>query len=201
MNLPDFISLIRGYTGRQDTDVLTDGMIESFVRQAEERISSELRIKDMVQIDTALISAVRVQLPPDWRAADYVRIVGYGSLDYMSRADFYDASDNGLAGYYTTSGTFMMFGGSPNTVEGKTVELHYFGDVPPLTATEASSWVAEKHQTLLIPATIATANELLEETDIDWNGKYNARLDALNDEYARARTAGSRLARRGRSFG
>jgi hypothetical protein len=176
-------------------------MIESFVRQAEEQISTDLRVSKMIQIDIALITTVRVALPDDWREADFVRIVDYGPLEYMSRPDFYAEGDEGLLGYYTTSGLYMMFGGSPNTLVGKTVELHYFGDVPQLTEVEGSSWLADDFQSLLIPATMVAADEQLEENTTDWGGKYSARLDKLNDEYRRSRSSGSKLHRRGRSFG
>jgi hypothetical protein len=73
--------------------------------------------------------------------------------------------------------------------------------VPQLTEVEGSSWLADDFQSLLIPATMVAADEQLEENTTDWGGKYSARLDKLNDEYRRSRSSGSKLHRRGRSFG
>lgn len=205
MTLSEFIALVRDYTGFQDTTVQTNAKITSWVRMAEERTSSELRVADMVQIDTALITTQRVLVPSDWRAADFVRIVDGDTLEFQPRKEFYRL--NNATGYFTTSGRYLMVGGPPDTVDGKTVELHYFGDVPQLTNDvdindePIESWLAERYHTILLNGTMTFAAPAMVDNSVDWDAKFTDRVAKVNDEYLRSIGSGSGLARRSRSFG
>jgi len=53
LNLNDFLSTLRTYTKFTDPDVQSDATLIGYVRMAEERLSADLRIGDMIRIDTA----------------------------------------------------------------------------------------------------------------------------------------------------
>lgn len=198
MNITDFIATIRGYTGFNDPSVITDTLITSWVRMGEELCSASLRIADMVQIDTALITEARVLAPTDWLSTDFVRIPDEVVFNYESRTNFYTIADN--TGFYTESGRYIIFGGTPDTVNGKTVELHYFGEVPVLN-DDGSSWLAEKHLSVFIDATMNFAQDRLVDNTIDWGGRFGSKVEKLNDNYLAAKGRGGMIARRARSFG
>jgi hypothetical protein len=209
MNLADFIVSIRGWTGFSDPDVNTDAQITGWLRMAEERISEELRCSDMVQIDTGLITANRVKLPPDWRASTFIRVlapsVGNGILSYKPINDYYQSSEP--VGFYTVSGLNMMVGGTPDLVNGKTVEIHYFGDVPPLGVfdgdTDPGTWLSNRYPRLLTAATMSVASMgLVEDTRaVTWETEATNRIGTMNAEYLASKAAGSKLSRRVGGFG
>lgn len=209
MNLATFIVSIRGWTGFSDSDVNTDALITGWLRMAEERISEELRCSDMVQIDTGLVTVNRIKLPPDWRANTFVRVLspatGPSVLAYKPIADYYNESEP--LGFYTTSGLNLMVGGAPDAIHGKTVEIHYFGDVPPLGVfegiTDPGTWLSNRYPRLLTAATMSVASMgLIEDTRaITWETEATNRISTMNAEYTTSKASGSKLKRRMGGFG
>ena len=198
--LSQFITIIRGYTGFQDPDVQSDELITSWVRMMEERASSDLRISHQVQIDTATIYEQRVQLPLDWRSNDFVRIVDGAPLSFKPRKEFYDLT--GGTGYFTVSGRFLIIGGTPDAVDGKEIEMTYFGDVPQLTDEVGNvSWLVEKCLTVAVAGTMSFAADAMVDNSINWEDRFNTRVGKLNSEYLESISKGSGISRRVGSFG
>jgi len=199
MDLTEFLAALRGWTNFLDADVFSDAMLTSFLRMGEEDISRELRCGDMLQIDTAVIIHNRVNLPTDYRAMDFVRIIGGKELRYKPRPEFYDLKST--EGFFTTSGNFLMVGGNPTAIDAKNVELHYFGDIPPLTG--AANWVSTRYLSILTAATMVWASTKMEdpEAKMQWQDTSTRGINALNDEYRKSIGAGSRLRRYVKGFG
>lgn len=201
MILSDFLTTIRGLTKFRDTEVYTDALLISYLRMGEERLSAELKIADMVQIDTATLTAARTRMPADFQSMDFLRILGGKSMVFMPRDEFYNDESGRTTREYTTSGNFLIVGGNVTDSAPLSVELHYFGDVEPLTP-DTESWVARRFPRLLINATMEFASQAMisDGEAEDWGGKTGSLINTMNQNYKTSIAAGSRLAPKRRSF-
>jgi hypothetical protein len=181
MNQSEFVTSIRGWTGYKNPDRLSDSLIMSWVRIGEERLNEDLRIADMVQIDTATIYSNRVTVPNDWIANDFLRFENGAEILFVNRNEFYSLKDS--SGKYTVAGRFLIIGGDNDTVEGLTVELHYFGGVPQLMNT--ATWLTSRHVKLITAATMIPASIWLQEPDraASWELSVSGTVAKLNDNY------------------
>src|SRR6188768_2489911 len=72
-------------------DVYPDAVITGWIRMAEEYLSTALRVKHMVQIDTSNLISGRVPLPLDWQEIRLVRRLDSGGVcRYNTPDDFYN---------------------------------------------------------------------------------------------------------------
>src|SRR5580765_1252463 len=86
-------------------DVYPDAVVTSWIRMAEEYLSTALRVKHMIQIDTSLLVADRVPLPLDWQEIRLVRLPTGGVCRYQTpdayfNPEFPDAPDTDYPGRY-----------------------------------------------------------------------------------------------------
>lgn len=200
-DLPTTILSLRYFSKMTDPDVVTDATITQWIRLGEQRISDQLRNADMVQIDTATFpsSTNRVKLPLDFRMMDYLRWdddTAQSTITWLNRDKFYD--ENKPSGKFTTSGMFLMLGGDPS---GRTVEMHYFGDVPPLVDVE--TWLSRRYPRLLLDAAMTASSMGMKEEELapTWEADCAATIQRLNDDYQKSIAHGSRLSRWQKGFG
>ena len=204
----DFKTQIAEWANRQDW---SDILVTSFVRNAEEKLNQELRIDWMIQTNRdALIASRCAPLPPDWLEMDFVRLAstnfasGFGPIEYKPRAEFFSTNDANALGFYTIEGRQIFIGGSPDTTEGTTVRIDYYGEVP-VFADDTPSWVYTKYQALyryaaLMHADLHALGE--EQTAGAMKTIVEDMIQKLNAQHRYARASGSRLSRtKVRSFG
>ena len=203
----DFTTQIAEWANREDWSPV---LVTSFVRMAEQKINAELRIGRMIRSADALIAARCAPLPDDWLESSLVRIsnpnvpTNLSPIRYKSRDEFFNLPDKWSRGHYTHEGRQIFFGGSPDSVNGQTVRLTYYGEVPIFSDTQ-KSWVYTKYPNLYLSAAMmhaymhavgeeqaaALAKQLAEDE-----------IQKLNVEWSLAKASGSRLTRtRVRSFG
>jgi hypothetical protein len=200
MTLDEFIAVIRGYTGFLDPEVQTDTYLTAFIRQGERKTSNELRIADMIQIDTATLFQRRVTLPSDWLATDFVRGPDGKPLRFKARQEFYELNDGRK--YFTQTGRWIEIGGDPDAVDGKSIELSYFGDVPALTNDAMNpSWLANKYLEVLVSGTMFFAMDAMVDPSVPWGDRFTSAVAKLNSNYIESLTKGGTIARRTGSFG
>ena len=203
----DFTTELKEWANRQDW---SDILVTSFVRNAEEKLNAELRIDWMIQTNDALIASRCAPLPPNWLEMDFVRLAssnfasGFGPIEYKPRKEFFSINDANALGFYTIEGRQIFIGGSPDTTEGTTVRIDYYGEVP-VFAGDTPSWVYSKYQALyryaaLMHADLHALGE--EQTASLLKQLAEDMIQKLNAQHRYARASGSRLARtRTRSFG
>ena len=205
----DFKSQIAEWANRQDW---SDVLVTSFVRNAEEKLNSELRIDRMMQTDDALIVSRCAPLPDDWLEMDFVRLAvvsdyypaGFAPIVYKPRAEFFATEDQCALGIYTIEGRQLFIGGTPDAVNGQTVRIDYYGEVPVFSDTQ-DSWVYTKYQSLyryaaLMHADLHAVGE--EQTSSMLKSLCEDMIQKLNAVHRYSRASGSRLSRtRVRSFG
>lgn len=199
----------------------SDTLVTSFVRMCEQKLNSELRIDRMIQTDDALIASQCAPLPDDWLEMDFVRIAdattptGFVPITYKPRDEFFRLSSQPYSGntpstwlstyrHYTIEGRQIFIGGPPDAINGQTVRIDYYGEVPVFSDTQ-DSWVYDKYPALylygsLMHADLHAVGE--EQQSAMLNGLVQDMITKLNADHLRARASGSRLARsRVRSFG
>lgn len=214
----DFTAALADYANRQDW---SQGLLASFVRNAEEKLNQELRIDRMIQTIHNTVTQQCGILPDNWLEADFVKIAnattptGWSPIRYKPRDEFFRLPSmaysggqpenfHSTSGFYTIEGRTIFFGGPPNAIDGVQFQMDYYAEVPVFSDT-TPSWVYTKYPALyrccaLMHADLHAVGEenqaaMLKQLAEDMIGK-------LNMDHQRARTSGSRLARsRVRSFG
>ncbi len=186
--LTDFCNTIRAWLNYGDTEY-TDALVTTFVRGAETTLSTTLRVKHMLQIDTGVVVVDRVLLPSDWVGLDLARVVGGSPLTFRTREQFYTANpndENYNNGFYTISGNYLIV--KSGWLDGQTIELHYFQDIPPLT--DPATFLLTKYPLLFQFAAMAVAENYARDFDAAsvWEGKTTALVTQLNDEYTLSKT-------------
>ena len=164
----------------------------------------------MIQFDEALITSRCAPLPDDWLQMELVRIAnpnvpdGFIPLRYKSRDEFFTTTDNWAYGFYSIQGRQIFIGGTPDTVNGQTVRLTYYGEVP-VFDDDTPSWVYTKYPGLFLSAaTMFSCLHAVGEEDKAMGAKQLAEdtITKLNALHATSRASGSRVTRsRVRSFG
>ena len=74
---------------------------------------------------------------------------GFLPIRYKSRDEFYTLVDNWAYGFYTIQGRQIWIGGAPDAINGQTVKITYYGEVPVFSDTQ-DSWVFTKYTRLSI---------------------------------------------------
>jgi hypothetical protein len=203
----DFVARLKDYANREDW---SDDLVAFFIRQAEQKLNQELRISWMIQTEDGLIASRCAPLPTDWLEMSLVRLQsgvvpdGFIPIRYKARDEFFQLPDGASCNYYTIEGRQIFFGGAPDSVNGKTVRLSYYGKVPAF-ADDTDSWVYTEYPNLYLSAAMmhaymhavgeeqqaALAKQLAEDE-----------INKLNAEWLHSKASGSRLTRtRVRSFG
>lgn len=171
-----------------------DAVIISWTRMAEELLSTTLRCKHMIAIDTANIIQQRVRLPLDWQSLDFVRLIDGKPILFRSRDDFYNNrfnDPNYNEGYYTITGNYLIVGG--HVEDGKPVEISYYEAIPPLG--EDPNWLMRYYSRLYITATLSAgaAYTFEDERAVTWQAAMQTFVDMINEEHAKSKASGSKV--------
>jgi hypothetical protein len=203
----DFKTQIMEWINRED---FSDTLVTSFVRMADQKLNAELRVSRMIQSSDGLIAARCAPIPDDWLEFSLVLVEslnvpgGWLPIRYKARDEFFQLPDQWANNFYTIEGRQIYFSGTPDSIEGTTFRLSYYGEVP-VFADDQDSWIFTKYPNLYLSAAMmhaymhavgeeqqaALAKQLAEDE-----------ISKLNNEWRMAKASGSRLTRtRTRSFG
>lgn len=183
------------------SDVYPDAVVTSWIRMAEEQLSTELRVKHMVQIDTSTLVVDRVSLPIDWQEIRMVRFLpNGGAMRYQTPDEFYnpefpqDAASpySGKRKRYTILGNFLIVGDVSGS--GLEVELTYYQDIPPLTDAD-ENWINHYHPSVytLKILHIASMYAIEDERGPMWEKQVMALVGEMNVRHQVDKASGSTL--------
>jgi hypothetical protein len=202
-----FVATLKDHANRDDW---SDDLVAFFIRQAEQKFNAELRVSRMIQSDDALIASRCAPLPDDWLEMSLVRIAndaaadGFMPIRYKARDEFFNTPDKWAVNFYTIEGRQIYIGGTPDAVNGQTIRITYYGEVPAFSDT-VDSWIYTKYPNLYLSAAMMHAymHAVGEETQAALAKQLaEDEISKLNDEWRMAKASGSRLTRtRTRSFG
>lgn len=185
-------------------DEYPDTLVTTWVRGAEERFNRELRVDDMVEIETASINIDRVVMPSRWLEGDFVRLVDGSPLAFKDRTSFYtrgESDEYENLGKYTITGRYIIVGNADATTPPD-VEMSYYASVPPLDDTD--TWLSTKYPTLLLFGALEQANiyGIEDERAGAMGERVGMMIEKLNDMHKVSKVSGSRLNYKSkRSFG
>lgn len=191
-------------------DVYPDPVVVGWIRMAEEYLSTALRVKHMIQIDTCSLVGDRVTLPRDWQEIRLVRPLPSGGVyRYNTPDDFYNPEfpDDPEPPYpgrkqrYTILGNFLVVSAPP--AEGQNVELTYYQSVPPLTE-DANNWANQYHTTVYTLKILhCAALYALDDPRADkWDQEVIRMVNGMNARHQVDKASGSTLVPvRRKSFG
>ena len=183
-------------------DVYPDPVVTGWIRMAEEYLSTALRVKHMIQIDSAVLVEDRIALPRDWQEIRMARILpGGGACRYQTPDAFWNPEFPGepVAPYdtrrkrYTIMGNYAIFG-DVTPSPGLKVELSYYQNIPPLTE-DLNNWPNVYHPivyTLKI-LHIASLYAIEDERNGIWDKEVTRSVNEMNAAHLIDRASGSVL--------
>lgn len=208
--LTDKCNEIRNWLGI-GADVYPDSVVIGWIRMAEEYLSTALRVKHMIQIDTQNINDVRVPMPLDWQEIRLVRVLPAGGVyRYNTPDDFYNPEfpHPPATPYisrekrYTILGNYLILGDIDST-NGTLIEMTYYQDIPPLT-DEFNNWANKYHTTVytLKILHVAAMYSIEDERAPIWDQEVVRMVNGMNARHMIDRASGSTLIPvRRKSFG
>jgi hypothetical protein len=192
------------------SDVYSDAIVTGWIRMAEEYLSTALRVKHMIQIDTSVINVNRVLLPRDWLETRFARMLPSGTVcRYQTPDAFFNPEypDPPVAPYpgryrkYTVLGNYIMFGDIDE--DGEEFELTYYQEIPALIE-DTNNWINEHHPivyTLKI-LHIASMYAIEDERSPIWSQEVSGLIVGMNAQHKIDMASGSVLMPvRRKSFG
>jgi hypothetical protein len=193
-------------------DVYPDATVTSWIRMAEEYLSTALRVKHQIQIDTSNLTGQRVPLPLDWQEIRLVRrldtngVCRYQTPDTFYNPEFPDDPDYNFNdtrhSRYTILGNYLIIGDvSPS--ESINIEMTYYQNIPPLT-NEANNWINTYSPTVytLKILHIASMYAIEDQRNQIWDTEVTRLVNAMNAQHLIDRASGSVLVQtRRKSFG
>lgn len=181
---------------------LTYGIPE-FISLAEERISRDIRCRQMVT--TASLSALTgvetVALPERWIEGVSLRIeTPRMTLDYLTpemlRAEF-GSTYSGLPSVYTIEGENIVLG--PLPAQDYTLRATYYQRFASLESTNTNALIAIAPSLYLFAALAESAPYLMDDERVAlWENKYAATVRQVNATQSSASTAGTSMRIRSR---
>ena len=146
---------IANYLARSDLTAT----IPEFIRLAEDRLSRDLRIRQMLQIATTTIDSTdgTVEIPADFLAMKDIHINStnpIGTITFQSPSNFYRntrATATGQPRFYTALGSEFQLSPIPDAVY--TIQMLYYVKPPYMSSTVSSNlWLANTPDLLLYAA-------------------------------------------------
>lgn len=143
MALTTYAGLIAEIWADLDKTQVTN-LAENWIAAAEARFNSALRVRQMLQRDTATIADALSLVPGDFLAVRQMRMVAspYTLLKYLTQeqmAAFRATSPSGDLAYYSLVGGQFEYAPTPAT--GVSVVLTYYQQIPTLSVSATTNWM------------------------------------------------------------
>ena len=159
-NYTDLVSTVESYLARSD---LTS-VIPTFVMLAQQRMSRDLRTREMLKIATTTAADSTVELPTDFLEMREIHFQGNPpiTLEYESPDKFFRdllTTTSGLPYYYTILAYELQFAPAPDS--SKTLQMLYYAEPTFVSTTTASNLYLANYPDALLYATLAEAEPYL----------------------------------------
>ena len=159
-NYTDLVSTVESYLARSDLTAV----IPTFVMLAQQRMSRDLRTREMLKISTTTATDSTVELPTDFLEMRELHFQGNPpiTLEYESPDKFFRdllTTTSGLPYYYTIIGYEFQFAPAPDS--SKVLQLLYYAEPEFISSTVASNLYLANYPDALLYATLAEAEPYL----------------------------------------
>ena len=170
----NFLTQVRNYT-EVDSNVLSDTLIDQFIRNAELDIASKVDYDDLRKYaTTSTIASQRyLSMPSDLIYLRSVQITNSGVRDFLEKRDtsfiseFNGAGTQGTPKYYANWDEFNIIV-APTPASADTVQINYIKDPPEFTSTN-QTYLAKYQESMLLHGVLAEAFRFLKGPDNLYN--------------------------------
>ena len=189
---------IASYLNREDlTAYLGD-----FITLAESRLNRELRVREMVEINTSTNTVAGTQsydLPTGYLEALTVIYQSnpFITLRFMANSDFYNnynsSQSSGTPTYFTIVGTKILLGMQPDSAQ--TLQINHYKKVSALSDSNATNDILTNYPELYLYGALAESSPFLmqDERLQIWAGLYKEALKNANESSSKGSTTSSPL--------
>ena len=189
---------IASYLNRDDlTSYLGD-----FITLAESRLNRELRVREMVEINTSTTTVAGTQsydLPTGYLEAITVIYQNdpFTTLRFMANTDFYNSYNStqtsGTPSFFTIVGTKILLGVQPDAAN--TLQINHYKKLTALSDSNATNDILTNYPELYLYGALAESSPFLmqdERLNI-WAGLYKEALKNANESSSKGSTTSSPL--------
>ena len=197
MNYTELVQAVQDYVESTETTFVSQ--IDTFIREAEERIFRQVMIPELRKNATTTLASGSVYLsrPSDMLSVFSLAVINAaGVYTYLINKDvnflreaYPNPTDTGVPRYYAQfDGDYSAGGANGHFIIAPTpsaeyqAELHYYFDPPSIVDT-GTSWLGDNAETALLYGTLIEAYRFLKgDPDLmnAYNTTYQAALDALD---------------------
>lgn len=189
---------IANYLNRSD---LTS-YIGDFISLTESRLNRELRVREMVNIDTSTTTVASTQsyaLPSGFLEATTIIYQSdpFKILKFISNVDFYEKYNTsqtaGSPTYFTIVGTNILLGVTPDSA--KTLQINYYKTISSLSDSNTTNTILTNYPDLYLYGALAESAPFIMQDDRlkTWAGLYKEALKNANESSSRGATSSSTL--------
>ena len=189
---------IASYLNREDlTAYLGD-----FITLAESRLNRELRVREMVEINTSTNTVAGTQnydLPTGYLEALTVIYQSnpFTTLKFMANTDFYNkynsSQTSGTPNFFTIVGTKILLGVQPDSAT--TLQINHYKKLTALSDTNTTNDILTNYPELYLYGALAESSPFLmqDERLQVWAGLYKEALKNANESSSKGSTTSSPL--------
>jgi len=195
-NYTTFVATVANYLARDDLSTA----IPDFVELAQERLSRDLRVQEMLKVSTASTTAgdPTISFPIDFLELREIHIDGTPvyTLDYQTPDKFFRNEKTHLSGvpvYFTMLGNEFQFAPVPDGTQ--TVQILYYSKPDFISASNASNAYLAYFPDALLYATLAEAEPYLmnDERVQVWANLYDRAIENIRKNDKGATFSSARL--------
>jgi hypothetical protein len=159
-NYNDLVTTVESYLARSD---LTS-IIPTFVMLAQQRMTRDLRTREMLRVATTPTTDATVELPPDFLELRDIHFYGNPpiTLEYQSPDLFFRnllTSTSGKPYYYTLIDNELQF--APAVDSSYTLQMLYYAEPTFISTTQATNAFSLNYPDALLYATLAESEPYL----------------------------------------
>lgn len=156
----ELVSTVTSYLARTDLNTI----VPTFVQLAQERITRDLRTREMLKLSTTTATDSTVELPIDFLEMRELHFQGNPpvTLEYQSPDKFFRnhvTTTSGLPYYFTIIGYEMQFAPVPD--DNQTLQMLYYAKPTFISPTVSSNLYLANYSDALLYATLAEAEPYL----------------------------------------
>ncbi len=177
----NFLTQVRNYTEVGST-VLTDAIIQDFIRSVELDIAGKVDYDDLRKYATSNFTAANryVSLPSDLMIIRSVQVITGGTRTFLEKRDtsfiseFNSSSAQALPKYWANWDDFNILV-APMPDQAYQVQINYIIDPPNFTSTN-DTFISKYQESMLLHGVLAEAFRFLKGPDNlynQYNSKYN----------------------------
>lgn len=193
---------IANWLNREDLTAV----IPDFITLIEAALNRTLRVNEMIERDTSVVSGGYINMPLDW--LETISLITVDSppvvLEYVAQKAMAEARATQRAGvpvvYTITNNKFQLF---PAPTDDTSVEMVYYAKIPALTDENTSNWLLATHPDIYLFGGLLQAEPYLKNDErlATWASMYKGAVDALTYASERAKRPEGGIHMRRRTFG